>query len=395
MSQAEELLNALSETGITTYTATPETEPHIVIGEDRIVIVPDELKRIAVQYDHNIETVTFDCPRYWDGLDMSQMSVRINYKRADKQVGCYKAQNVTVDETDTNIMHFDWTVSRNVTEKNGNIVFLVCVKKVDDDDYEVNHWNSELCNSCYISEGLECDDETIVNDYPDYLASLEQEYAASFEALKAELIAAKDAGEFDGDDGISPTITVTSVTGGHKLTVVDINGGTEFVVSDGVSPTVSVSDTSAGHTVAITDANGTKTINLTDGEDGASIETITRTAGTGAAGSDDTYTIALTDGRTSTFQVHNGTDGTGAGDMTTSVYDPQRKNTDIFAYVDNVSSSITTGDTTTLNSAKAYADGLAGNYDTKGSADQALTDAKAYADGLVGDINTVLDSLIG
>ena len=33
--------------------------------------------------------------------------------------------------------------------------------------------------------------------------------------------------------------------------------------------------------------------------------------------------------------------------------------------------------------AKAYADSLAGNYDTAGAAAQALTDAKAYADGLV------------
>lgn len=39
-------------------------------------------------------------------------------------------------------------------------------------------------------------------------------------------------------------------------------------------------------------------------------------------------------------------------------------------------------DTTTLNSAKAYADGLATNYDAAGSAAQALTGAKAYTDTL-------------
>ena len=38
-----------------------------------------------------------------------------------------------------------------------------------------------------------------------------------------------------------------------------------------------------------------------------------------------------------------------------------------------------------LAAAKEYADGLAGNYDEAGSADQALTDAKAYADGLAGN----------
>jgi hypothetical protein len=38
--------------------------------------------------------------------------------------------------------------------------------------------------------------------------------------------------------------------------------------------------------------------------------------------------------------------------------------------------------------AKSYADGLAGNYDSKGSAAQALIDAKAYADGLAGNYDT-------
>ena len=42
-------------------------------------------------------------------------------------------------------------------------------------------------------------------------------------------------------------------------------------------------------------------------------------------------------------------------------------------------------DEATLASAKAYADGLAGNYETAGAAAQALTDAKSYADGLAGN----------
>ena len=40
-------------------------------------------------------------------------------------------------------------------------------------------------------------------------------------------------------------------------------------------------------------------------------------------------------------------------------------------------------DETNLQAAKDYADGLAGNYDEAGAADQALTDAKAYSDSLV------------
>lgn len=71
------------------------------------------------------------------------------------------------------------------------------------------------------------------------------------------------------------------------------------------------------------------------GDPGSSIARIERTAGTGAPGTRDTYTITLTDGSTSSFEVYNGADGIGAGDMTAAVYDPRGKAQDIFKYVDD------------------------------------------------------------
>lgn len=79
---------------------------------------------------------------------------------------------------------------------------------------------------------------------------------------------------------------------------------------------------------------GTQGIQGPIGPAGSSIQNIARTSGNGAPGTTDTYTITLTDGTTSTFQVYNGKDGTGSGDMSKSVYDPQNKNQDIFQYVD-------------------------------------------------------------
>ena len=70
------------------------------------------------------------------------------------------------------------------------------------------------------------------------------------------------------------------------------------------------------------------------GADGSSIQSIKRTSGTGAPGTTDTYTVTLTNGNSTTFQVYNGKDGSGSGDMTKSVYDPKGKAQDIFAYAD-------------------------------------------------------------
>ena len=153
MSQAEALLESLS-TG-----NSGDLEPHIIIDKKRKVSVPDELKRIAVQHDHNIETVTFDCPRYWDGNDMSQSRICINYKRPDGILGSYVASNIIVDETDDTIMHFDWTISQDVTVKDGSLMFLVCIKKFDTNTgEEINNWHSELNTEMCISKGLECDE---------------------------------------------------------------------------------------------------------------------------------------------------------------------------------------------------------------------------------------------
>ena len=149
MVTANELLKSITNS---------EAEGHIVIGIDRRIIVPAALKRIAVQYDHNVETVTFDCPRYWDELDMSKMAIYVNYMRSDGYADRYPVTNVTVDN---NVMHFNWTISRNVTEVKGVITFLVCVKKTDAEGNEVNHWNSELCQDMFVSEGMETEEQVM------------------------------------------------------------------------------------------------------------------------------------------------------------------------------------------------------------------------------------------
>ena len=82
-----------------------------------------------------------------------------------------------------------------------------------------------------------------------------------------------------GSDGFSPTVSVTEITGGHQVSITDINGTSTFDVmdgadgqagasgSDGYSPTVSVEPISGGHRVTITDKNGSNTFNVMDGSD--------------------------------------------------------------------------------------------------------------------------------
>lgn len=116
------------------------------------------------------------------------------------------------------------------------------------------------------------------------------------EAVNDALAQAKASGEFDGadgKDGTSPTVSVSAIEGGHRITITDTNG----------TNTVDVMDGSDGQ-------------NGNDGATGRGIETIARTSGNGAAGTTDTYTITYTDNTTSTFAVYNGKDGSNGKDGT-------------------------------------------------------------------------------
>lgn len=76
------------------------------------------------------------------------------------------------------------------------------------------------------------------------------------------------------------------------------------------------------------------------GQPGAYIVSFERTSGNGQPGTTDIYTMTFSNDLTFDVPIYNGAngkdgeDGEGSGDMLASVYDPQGKAQDIFAYVD-------------------------------------------------------------
>lgn len=106
------------------------------------------------------------------------------------------------------------------------------------------------------------------------------------ETIDTALAEAKASGEFDGEDGFSPVVSVTEITDGHRVSVTDAEGTESFDVmngdpgqpgqpgapgqpgQDGVSPTVSVTPITDGHEVTITDATGAHSFDVMNGEKG-------------------------------------------------------------------------------------------------------------------------------
>lgn len=169
MAQVDELLNAedLNYEDTSTY-STPGEGVYVEVNEKRVVTVPDELKTIGVQYDNKVNRLPFRIPRHWDGQDLFDMSIYINYKLPDGTTASHYVNQKTAE--DENTIRFDWVINHNVTQKAGNITFLVCAKKTDGENDTI-HWNSELCKDIWVSEGLECDEE-IIETYPETIQQI-------------------------------------------------------------------------------------------------------------------------------------------------------------------------------------------------------------------------------
>lgn len=134
--------------------------------------------------------------------------------------------------------------------------------------------------------------------------------------------------------GSSVTVTKTTSPGGNLLFVIGVPQGIQGDKGDtgetgatgpqGVSITNAavnedgdlVITLSAGEPINAGSVIGPQGIQGEVGPTGASVDHIERTSGTGAPGTTDTYTVYLTDGQTGgTFQVYNGSNGTGSGDF--------------------------------------------------------------------------------
>ena len=119
----------------------------------------------------------------------------------------------------------------------------------------------------------------------------------------------KGADGTDGDDGISPTATVTKSGNTATITVTDKDGTTTATVTDGqdgYSPTATVSKSGDTATITITDKNGTTTATISDGSGGSSTSPTASVTKSG-----DTATITITDiNGTTTASISDGKDGT-------------------------------------------------------------------------------------
>lgn len=264
------------------HNVTDSDNKFIVDGISRVIKNASTSKTTVMQFDHNSEVFTFEVPRYIEGHDMMLCNrVEVHYLNIDsitrrENEGIYLVDDLTVNTEDENKLTCSWTISQSATQLVGSLNFLLRFICITDDviDYV---WNTAIHSGIYVSKGI-YNSDIVAEQYIDTIKAWENRLAVVENSI--------------GSSGISPTINVTSITGGNKVEITDANGTKIFNVMhgtngtngadgkdgtnglngtngvDGVSPTLSVAEITGGHRVSITDVNGTQTFDVMDGQDG-------------------------------------------------------------------------------------------------------------------------------
>ena len=138
-----------------------------------------------------------------------------------------------------------------------------------------------------------------------YGSAAPQGPVASIYLKSEEKIATAGQTVFSLTNGYQPNIgTLSAYVNGVRMTP-----GYDYLETNSTTVTFSSGLKPGDRVLFIT---GTE---VTTGTPGRGITSVIRTSGTGAPGTTDTYTITYSDATTSTFQVYNGANGTGSGDV--------------------------------------------------------------------------------
>lgn len=159
-------------------------EERIVIDPiTRVINIPEDYI-IGVESDEKSDRMYFQCPKIvGDNVDLSKLRLYVNFENANKERDNYFVDDVTVNEG--NIL-FSWLFSRKVTKYKGDVKFIVCAKKSEDN--LTLEWNTTVAKGLSL-EGIEVelsDEEQLIAS--DYLIQLEKELSSLAESENNRLL---------------------------------------------------------------------------------------------------------------------------------------------------------------------------------------------------------------
>lgn len=190
----------------------------VVIDNDlRTIIIPASITLLGVESDENVQTLHFQMPKTYKGLDLSEFAIRINYMNANNVGDTYAVDDSEI--SGENIV-FTWTVGRVACMYKGNTKFIVCLKKKDASGNVLKEFNTSLA-SLPVLEGLETT-EAVVAENPDIieqiLTKIEKLTQISPEDIASAVSAYMEANPIDIPTNLPNPQALTITYGGQTHT---------------------------------------------------------------------------------------------------------------------------------------------------------------------------------
>lgn len=110
-----------------------EISTFIIDNNLRQIIIPDGMNILGVAGDIEVKCVSFEMPRYYNGIDMSEFDIFVDYENAKGYRNYYKVVDTkthssTTPQSSDNIV-FTWTLESDVTAHQGTVTFAIRMVK--------------------------------------------------------------------------------------------------------------------------------------------------------------------------------------------------------------------------------------------------------------------------
>lgn len=110
-----------------------EISTFIIDNDLRQIIIPDGMNILGVAGDIEVKCVSFEMPRYYNGIDMSEFDIFVDYENAKGYRNYYKVVDTkthssTTPQSSDNIV-FTWTLESDVTAHQGTVTFAIRMVK--------------------------------------------------------------------------------------------------------------------------------------------------------------------------------------------------------------------------------------------------------------------------
>lgn len=172
-SLVKEQLKVASNSATTLKTSTENDGTIIFEVNNRTIAVPPEITDIVVQGDTNSRTVSFKMPRYFDGVDLSQKYICINFKTSNGTSNYKDATNIKTNSD--NAINFDWIISGDSTKDSGSLSFSVECYGVDSQNNKIYRWQTKP-SIINVSPTIQPLNDAVSKDY-----TLEQEFVSNYD----------------------------------------------------------------------------------------------------------------------------------------------------------------------------------------------------------------------